>query len=79
MPYRNGGGLFVGKSRDLSPGFPFATGPVCHVSGRHDDNDIIPLKVILNWLHRLCLTDKDVTEFWAITDHEQSDEGSQLL
>lgn len=71
MPYRNGGGIFIGPDASKSPGFPYATGPICHVSARHKDEDIIPIKVILNWFHRLALTDKQVEQFWSIEDHNQ--------
>jgi hypothetical protein len=74
MPYRNGGGFFIGSDPAKSPGFPYSAGPVCHVSARHKDDDIIPLKVILNWFHRLTLTDKQIEQFWAIEDHDQPGE-----
>jgi len=74
MPYRNGGGFFVGSDASKSPGFPYAAGPVCHVSARHRDEEIIPLPVILNWFHRLALTDKQIEQFWAVEDHDRAGE-----
>lgn len=65
-PYKDGTGYFVGYDR-AKAAFPYATGPICHV--RKKDDDLVPYRVVMNWMHQLAVDQKDIDSFWAIQSY----------
>lgn len=72
-PYGNGTGYFVGK--DTRAGyFPYPYGPIVFVS-EHNKSDVIPARVINNWLDQLELSPADRQQFWSAQGKEEGTSG----
>jgi hypothetical protein len=66
-PYNDGKSYFVGIDR--AKAFPMMTGPVCFISKKLSDDDVIPAPQIENWLKRCWLTEAQKQEFWLARSH----------
>src|SRR5258706_7583547 len=62
-PYKDGTGYFIGTDKS-SAIYPYPSGPVVFTGG-HADDDIVPDRVLNNWLHGLCLSKTELAMFWA--------------
>jgi hypothetical protein len=67
VSYTDGSGFFAVSRPDTPQPFPFSPSMRCHVA-KHDDDEIIPLPVITNWMSRLALTTQEIGTFWAVED-----------
>lgn len=65
-PYADGSGYFIGHDRSLAS-YPYATGPMCHVA-KYRPDQVIPIRVIMNWMQDLDFTPKDIAQFWQLGD-----------
>lgn len=69
-PYANGNGYFIGN-KGMEAIFPWATGPMMFL-GHHADEDMIPARVIENWLVSMRLTEEEKGIFWGVKGREET-------